>query len=236
MPEAAPLHIAFLLFPQVTQLDLTAPAQVLSRLGNVKLDLVAKTREPVPTDAQFALLPTATFADVPRIDILCVPGGFGTIPAMEDAETMAWVRQVADQAQWVTSVCTGSLILAAAGLLTGYRAACHWASRDQLAFFGAEPATERVVFDRNRVTGGGVTAGIDFALALTAKIRGEDYAKFVQLSLEYDPAPPFDSGSPERADPATLARYRAMVEKFAPGRAEKVRAIAARLAEATPRR
>ena len=231
MPEAAPLHIAFLLFPHVTQLDLTGPAQVLSRLGNAKLDLVARTREPVETDAQFALLPTATFAEIQSTDILCVPGGFGTVAAMEDSETLAWVRQVAGTAQWVTSVCTGSLVLAAAGLLTGYRAACHWASREQLAFFGAEPVAERVVFDRNRVSGGGVTAGIDFALALTARIRGEAHAKFVQLSLEYDPAPPFDSGSPERADPATLARYHAMVEKFAPGREEKVRAIAARLAE-----
>lgn len=224
MPE--PLHIAFLLFPDVTQLDLTGPAQVLSRLGNVRLDLVAKSRDPVSTDAQFALLPTATFADVPRTDILCVPGGFGTVAAMEDMETLDWLKRMAADAQWVTSVCTGSLLLAAAGLLTGYRAACHWASRDQLAWFGAEPVAERVVFDRNRVTGGGVTAGIDFALALTAAIRGEDHARFVQLSLEYDPAPPFDSGSPERADAATLERYRAMVERFAPGRAEKVRRIA----------
>jgi cyclohexyl-isocyanide hydratase len=229
------MHIAFLLFPNVTQLDLTGPAQVLSRMGDVKLDLVAKTREPVETDAQFALLPTATFAEIRSTDILCVPGGFGTVAAMEDPETLAWVRQVAGEAQWITSVCTGSLILAAAGLLTGYRAACHWASRDQLAFFGAEPVAERVVFDRNRVSGGGVTAGIDFALALTARIRGEAHAKFVQLSLEYDPAPPFDSGSPERADAETLARYRAMVEKFAPGREEKVRAIAARLAQGAPR-
>lgn len=228
MSEAAPLHIAFLLYPDVTQLDLTGPAQVLSRLGDVKLDLVARTRDPVPTDAQFALLPTATFAEVPGTDILCVPGGFGTVSAMEDAETLAWLRQVAGTAQWVTSVCTGSLLLAAAGLLTGYRAACHWASRDQLAWFGAEPVAERVVFDRNRVSGGGVTAGIDFALALTAAIRGEEHAKFVQLSLEYDPTPPFDSGSPERADAGTVARYRAMVEKLAPGRAEKVRAIAER--------
>ena len=228
------MHIAFLLFPDVTQLDLTGPAQVLSRMGDVKLDLVAKTREPVQTDAQFALLPTATFAEVQSTDIVCVPGGFGTVAAMEDPETLAWLRQVSEGAEWVTSVCTGSLLLAAAGLLTGYRAACHWASRDQLAFFGAEPATERIVFDRNRVTGGGVTAGIDFALALTAAIRGEAHAKFVQLSLEYDPAPPFDSGSPERADAATLARYREMVEKFAPGRLEKVRAIAARLAKGGP--
>ena len=226
MPELSPIHIAFLLYPNVTQLDLTGPAQVLSRLGNAKVDLVAKTLAPVPTDAQFELLPTATFDDVTRTDILCVPGGFGTVAAMEDAETLDWLRRMAAEAQWVTSVCTGSLLLAAAGLLTGYRAACHWASREQLAWFGAEPVAERVVFDRNRVTGGGVTAGIDFALALTAAIRGEDHARFVQLSLEYDPAPPFDSGSPERADAATLERYRAMVEKFAPGRAEKVRRIA----------
>lgn len=231
MSEVAPLHIAFLLYPNVTQLDLTGPAQVLSRLGNARLDLVAKTRDPVATDAQFALLPTASFDEVRRTDILCVPGGFGTVAAMEDAETLAWIRDVAGTAQWITSVCTGSLILAAAGLLTGYRAACHWASRDQLAWFGAEPVAERVVFDRNRVSGGGVTAGIDFALALTAAIRGEEHAKFVQLSLEYDPAPPFDSGSPENADAATIASYRAMVEKFAPGRADKVRAIAERLAQ-----
>lgn len=229
MPEVAPLHIAFLLYPDVTQLDLTGPAQVLSRLGNAKLDLVARTRDPMPTDAQFALTPTATFDEIARTDILCVPGGFGTVAAMEDEATRAWLQQVAASAQWVTSVCTGSLLLGAAGLLRGYRAACHWASRDQLAWFGAEPVAERVVFDRNRVTGGGVTAGIDFALALTAAVRGEDHARFVQLSLEYDPAPPFDSGSPERADAATLARYHAMVERFGPGRAEKVRAIAAAL-------
>lgn len=229
MAEPAPIHIAFLLFPGITQLDLTGPAQVLSRLGNAKLDLVARTRDPVDTDAQFQLLPTATFADVPRTDILCVPGGFGVVAAMEDAETLAWLRQVGSQASWVTSVCTGSLLLAAAGLLTGYRAACHWASREQLAFFGVEPVAQRVVFDRNRVSGGGVTAGIDFALALTAAIRGEEHARFVQLSLEYDPAPPFDSGSPERASAETLATYHAMMERFAPGRVETVRAIAQRL-------
>lgn len=231
MPASQPIHIAFLLYPNVTQLDLTAPAQVLSRLPDAKIHLVAKSLDPVPTDAQFALLPTATFADVPRADILCVPGGFSTVAAMDDEATMAWLRRVGAEATWVTSVCTGSLLLAAAGLLTGYRAACHWASRDQLAYFGVEPAAERVVFDRNRVSGGGVTAGIDFALALVAAIAGEEHAKFVQLSLEYDPHPPFDSGSPERADPATVAKYDAMVEKYAPGRADKVRAIAEKLAK-----
>lgn len=222
----SPIHIAFLLFPNVTQLDLTGPAQVLSRLGNAKIDLVARTRDPVSTDAGFDLLPTATFADVAHADILCVPGGFGTVAAMEDAETLDWVHRIGTDAPWVTSVCTGSLVLAAAGLLTGYKAACHWASRHQLAWFGAEPVAERTVFDRNRVTGGGVTAGIDFALALTAAIRGEDHAKFVQLSIEYDPAPPFDSGTPEKADPATIARYREMVAKNAPDREARVRAVA----------
>ena len=223
-----PVHVVFLLFPGVTQLDLTGPAQVLSRLGAAKIDLVWKTRDPVPTDAGFDLLPTATLDDVKTADIICVPGGFGTVAVMEDEAVLDWLRAVAASAKWVTSVCTGSLVLAAAGLLDGYRAACHWASREQLGWFGAKPVAERVVFDRNRVTGGGVTAGIDFALALTAAIRGEAHARFVQLSLEYDPAPPFDSGSPDRADAATMERYQAMVAKHAPDRAAKVKAIAAR--------
>jgi cyclohexyl-isocyanide hydratase len=224
-----PIHVAFLLFPNVTQLDLTGPAQVLSRLGNAKIDLVAMTREPVPTDAGFDLLPTATFADVRSADILCVPGGFGTVAVMEDTVTLDWVRNVGCGATWVTSVCTGSLVLAAAGLLDGYKAACHWASRHQLAWFGAEPVADRYVIDRNRVTGGGVTAGIDFALALTALIRGEDHAKFVQLSIEYDPAPPFDSGTPDKADAATLKLYLSMVAKNAPDREARVRAVAERV-------
>lgn len=223
-----PISVAFLLYPNMTQLDLTGPAQVLSRLGNAKIDLVWKTLDPVPTDAGFSIVPTATFADLRSADILCVPGGFGTVAVMEDDEALGWVRQVAADAQWVTSVCTGSLILAAAGLLDGYRAACHWAARDQLAWFGAEPVAERVVFDRNRVTGGGVTAGIDFALALVAAIRGDDHARFVQLSLEYDPAPPFDAGSPDKAGVEAVERYRALVAERSPGRAERVRAIAER--------
>ena len=230
MPELSPIRVAFLLFPNVTQLDLTGPAQVLSRLGNVTIDLVARDLAPVPTDAGFALLPTATFADAAQPDILCIPGGFGVNDAMEDAATMAWVRQAAADAIWVTSVCTGALLLGAAGLLRGYRATTHWASHHHLAAFGALPVKERVVFDRNRVTGGGVTAGIDFGLALTAAIRGEAHARLVQLSLEYDPAPPFDSGSPERADAETLARYQAMAARSAPNRDARTRAAAARLA------
>jgi cyclohexyl-isocyanide hydratase len=223
-----PIRVAFLVYPQVTQLDFTGPAQFLSRLGNAKVDYVWKSREPVPTDAGFSILPTATFAEVGETDLLCVPGGIACVDMMEDEEVLAWVRGVGEGAAWVTSVCTGSLILAAAGLLDGYRAACHWAWREHLALFGAQPVAERVVFDRNRVTGGGVTAGIDFALALTAAIRGEDHARLVQLALEYDPAPPFDSGSPERASEALLAAYRRRMTALAPGREERIRAAAVR--------
>lgn len=221
--------ISFLLFPDVTQLDLTGPAQVLSRMPGARVQLVARTRDPVPTDAGFALLPTATFDDATPADILCVPGGFGVVPAMEDAATLAWVRDAGAQASWVTSVCTGALLLGAAGLLVGYRATTHWASHEYLAAFGAIPVKERVVFDRNRVTGGGVTAGIDFGLGLVAAIHGEAVARFIQLSIEYDPAPPFDSGSPARADPATLAHYAELVAKAAPDRAARYLAAAARL-------
>jgi cyclohexyl-isocyanide hydratase len=143
---------------------------------------------------------------------------------------LAWVRSVGEKAQWVTSVCTGSLILGAAGLLEGYRATSHWAWRDYLKLFGAEPIAERVVFDRNRVTGGGVTAGIDFALALTAQIEGEDYARAVQLGLEYDPHPPFDSGTPAKAGEQLVKRVYERSDRMAPDREERVRAAAERLA------
>ena len=221
-----PISIAFLIYPELTQLDFTGPAQILSRLGNAKLDFVWKSRDPVPTDAGFSILPTATFEEIEAADILCIPGGIACVDVMEDEAALAWVRRVGAGALWVTSVCTGSLILGAAGLLEGYRAACHWAWRDHLALFGAEPVAERVVFDRNRVTGGGVTAGIDFALALTAAVRGEAHARMIQLALEYDPAPPFDSGSPDRAGAELLAAYRKRMEAIAPGREERIRAAA----------
>jgi cyclohexyl-isocyanide hydratase len=224
-----PIKVAFLVYPEVTQLDFTGPAQVLSRLGMAKVDYVWKDMAPVPTDAGFSILPTATFADIDAADILCIPGGIACVDMMEDDETLAWVRHIGEKARWVTSVCTGSLILGAAGLLHGYRAACHWAWRDHLSLFGAEPVAERVVFDRNRVTGGGVTAGIDFAFALTAAVRGEDHARLIQLALEYDPAPPLDSGSPERAGEALLAAYHQRMASLAPGRDERIRAAAARL-------
>ncbi len=205
MSSPSPRTVAFLLFPNVTQLDLTGPAQILSRLPNTKIELVAKDRSPVPTDSGFPLHPTAIFDDVKSAEILCVPGGFGVIEAMQDAATRDWVRAIGADAAWVTSVCTGALVLGAAGLLKGYRATTHWASHDQLGFFGAIPVHERVVIDQNRVTGGGVTSGIDFGLVLVRELESEAVAKFIQLSVEYDPAPPFDCGTPEKAPADVLA-------------------------------
>ncbi|WP_295562568.1 DJ-1/PfpI family protein [uncultured Sphingomonas sp.] len=228
MTTSSPIRIAFLLFPNVTQLDLTGPVQVLSRVGNARLDLVWKTLEPVQTDAGFAILPTATLADIDRADILCVPGGFGVNGVIADDAAMDWVTRIGHEAQWVTSVCTGSLILGAAGLLDGYRAGCHWGQRHMLPLFGATPVAERVVIDRNRVTGGGVTAGIDFALTLTALLRGEAHAKAVQLSLEYDPRPPFDSGTPERAGPDIVAAVERRIQALVPSRDDDLRALAKR--------
>lgn len=227
------IRVVFLVYPNVTQLDLTGPAQVLSRLGEASIDLVWKTHDPVPTDSGFALLPTATLDDVTDADILCVPGGFGCIDVMEDDDALNWVRAVGERAQWVTSVCTGSLILGAAGLINGYRATSHWAWRDYLKLFGAEPVAERVVFDRNRVSGGGVTAGIDFALALTAKIRGEQHARAVQLGLEYDPHPPFESGTPELAGEELVELALQRSNRIAPDREQRVRAVADRMKSVT---
>lgn len=226
MPALSPQSVAFLLFPNVTQLDLTGPAQVLSRLGNTELNLVWKDKDPVPTDAGFPLLPTATFDEIEQVNILCVPGGFGTVEIMQDRDVLDWLRKVAEKADWVTSVCTGSLVLGAAGLLKGYRSGCHWASIDQLEYFDAIPVRERIVEDRNRFSGGGVTSGIDFALALAARIRNEDFARFIQLSIEYDPNPPFDAGSPDKVSPKILERYYKMVDAAMPDREAKVKAIA----------
>lgn len=223
------MHLAFLLFPNVTQLDLTGPAQFLSRLPGAKVDLVWESIAPVPTDAGFSILPTATFANVPAADLICVPGGMGIADVIDHAPALDWVRQVGSGAQWVTSVCTGALVLGAAGLLEGYKATTHWAWHDKLALFGAEPVQARHVIDRNRATGGGVTAGIDFALALMREIAGEDHARMVQLALEYDPAPPFDSGSPAKAGAELIAAYQARAMRLAPDRMARLEASAQRL-------
>jgi cyclohexyl-isocyanide hydratase len=203
-----PLHIGILIFPKVTQLDATGPAQMLARVPGARIHMIWKTRDPVPTDAGFSIVPNATFADCPQLDLVCVPGGTGQIELMTDQETLDFLRRQAAGARYVTSVCTGSLVLGAAGLLKGYKSACHWAWRDMLADFGAIPVAERVVRDRNRISGGGVTAGIDFGLAVAAELAGDEVAKSIQHSFEYDPQPPFDCGSPEKAGPERVARMR----------------------------
>lgn len=223
------MHIAFLLFPGMTQLDMTGPAQFLARLPDAKVDYVWKTLDPVPTDAGFAIVPTAAFGDVQNPDILCVPGGVGVSLVMDDAEAMAWLRQTGASARWVTSVCTGSLILGAAGLLNGYRATTHWAWHHMLSKFGAVPIAARTVVDRNRITGGGVTAGIDFALTLIAEVAGENTAKMLQLGFEYDPAPPFTGGTPSTVEADILATYRAINAAALAKREAEISAIAMRL-------
>lgn len=204
------LHIGFLLFPNVTQLDLTGPAQILSRVPGARVHLVWQRLEPVLTDVGFTINPTTTFAACPQLDVLCVPGGFGVGEQLTDAATMAFLREQGAGARYVTSVCNGSLLLGAAGLLKGYQSACHWLWRHYLSEFGAEPVAARVVRDRNRLSGGGVTAGIDFGLTLAAELAGEEVAKTLQLVFEYDPQPPFDCGSPEKAGPELVARIRAL--------------------------
>ncbi|MBT8498084.1 thiamine biosynthesis protein ThiJ [Pantoea agglomerans] len=209
-----PLHIGLLLFPDVTQLDLTGPWEVFARTPGVECHLIWKDLQPVRSDRGLSILPTTTFADCPPLDVICVPGGPGQIALMSDDVTLNFLRQQADQAKWVTSVCTGSLVLGAAGLLKGYRATSHWSSIDQLVLLGAEPVSQRVVRDRNRISGAGVTSGIDFALTLVAEIAGDAVAKAVQLQMEYDPEPPFTSGSPHTAPPQEVEQARAKMAEF----------------------
>jgi cyclohexyl-isocyanide hydratase len=209
-----PLQIGLLLFPDVTQLDLTGPWEVFARTPGVECHLIWKDLQPVRSDRGLSILPTTTFADCPPLDVLCVPGGPGQIALMSDDVTLNFLRQQAEQAKWVTSVCTGSLVLGAAGLLKGYCATSHWSSIDQLALLGAEPVSQRVVRDRNRISGAGVTSGIDFALTLVAEIAGDAVAKSVQLQMEYDPEPPFTSGSPHTASPQEVEQARAKMAEF----------------------
>lgn len=206
---ANPIHIGFLIYPNVTQLDATGAAEILSRVPDAVIHMVWKNTAPVATDAGFSINPTDSFATCPQLDILCVPGGKGQRPLMADSEVLGFLQQQGTAARYVTSVCSGSLLLGAAGLLKGYRAASHWAFRDLLPMFGAEPVAERVVRDRNRITGGGVTAGIDFGLTMAAEIAGEDVAKQIQLLVEYNPDPPFDAGTPEKAGAAIAEKVRA---------------------------
>ncbi len=195
-----PLTVGMVLYPNFTLLDLAGPQAALGLHG--RMLLLWKNLEPVATDGGFSVNPTTTFDDCPDdLDVLFVPGGFGTNSAMRDGEILEFLARVASRARYVTSVCSGSLLLGMAGLLDGYRAATHWACYPALEATGAMATRERVVADRNRFTGGGVTSGIDFGLTLLAELRGEQAAKLSQLLLEYNPAPPFDTGTPDAAGP-----------------------------------
>ena len=200
---STPLQIGLVIFPRVTQLDFTGPLQVFSRVPGAKVHLIWKRIEPVATDTVLTLTPTMTLAECPQLDVICVPGGLGTDDMVNDEEMLNFLRKQAVGAKYVTSVCTGSLVLGAAGLLRGYRAATHWTAMDLLGEFGATATPTRACIDRNRITGGGVTAGIDFALTLVSLLVDRGTAEAIQLGIEYNPAPPFSAGSPDTA-PAEL--------------------------------
>lgn len=209
-------QIAFLIYPEFTALDMVGPHYMLTSLMGSKTHIVAKTREPVKSDAGLVFMPSMSFDDCPEeLDIICVPGGAaGTLAAIQDEATLAFLASRGARAKYVTSVCTGSLLLGAAGLLQGYTATSHWAALDVLSEFGATPTTGRVVRDRNRITGGGVTAGIDFGLYLVGQLRDKTYAEGVQLLAEYAPDPPYHAGTPDTAPPHVRQMMEAMMVDF----------------------
>jgi cyclohexyl-isocyanide hydratase len=226
--HATPLQFGLLVFPQLRQLDLTGPYEVFATWPGGRVRLVAKTLEPVIASTGLVLKPDVSFDDCSQLDVLCIPGGAGVNALMADEPTLAFIKRQAEGARFVTSVCTGALVLGAAGLLKGKRATTHWASHHLLASLGATPVHARVVRDGNLMTGGGVTAGIDFALTLIADLAGETVAQAIELNLEYAPAPPFNAGSPETA-PATVVE--AVRKRMSPIIEERCR-----LAEAAAKR
>lgn len=197
-------NIGFVIFPMITQLDFTGPLQVLNRVPGGRTHIVAKSLDPVPTDCGLGLVPTVTFDDCPALDMICIPGGLGVQDAILDPLTVTFVARQAANARYVTSVCTGTFVLGAAGLLEGRRATTHWAYTDLLATFGAIYEKGRVVRDGNLITAGGVSSGIDFGLEIARDIAGEGAAQSIQLMIEYDPAPPFDAGHPDKAPDTVL--------------------------------
>jgi cyclohexyl-isocyanide hydratase len=228
------LQIGMLLFPKLTQLDLTAPLEVFHRIPDAKVHLVWKTAGRdglVHSESGLGIAPTTSIDDCPPLDLVFIPGGSGQMAVMEDAAVLRFVREQGTRARWVTSVCTGAFVLGAAGLLEGYAATTHWAFRDLLPLVGARPADGRVVVDRNRITAGGVTAGIDFALRVVAEIAGERRAKEIALELEYDPDPPFRSGHPSVAEPDVVETVRARFAERFRKRQDQIRRVVAPAAE-----
>jgi cyclohexyl-isocyanide hydratase len=218
--------VVFALYPRITQLDFTGPFEVFARLPGARCVLASTDGGTIQGDGGITFTGVVRLADVSGCALLCVPGGFGTVAAMDDPAYLAQLRRLGAQARFVTSVCTGSLLLAAAGFLRGRRAACHWAWRELLQEFGAIPDANRIVRDGNVITGGGVTAGIDMALSVMAEIAGVDHAQTVQLALEYAPEPPFDCGRPERARPEIVAAALKRLDSMRTERAAVVRRAA----------
>ena len=220
MTDMPATNIVFLLFPGITQLDFTAPAQALSRMPGATIVGAAASLDPIATDSGFSIVPTHDFASCPQADILCIPGGHGVADALGHAATIDFITRQAAGAEWVTSVCTGAFLLGRAGLLNGKRATTHWGYTHLLSLVGAEYVGSRVVEDGHVVTSGGVTSGLDFALTLIARLRGEAVAQAIQLAIEYDPAPPFPGGHPDRAPKAITAGLKDHVYDAAAARME----------------
>jgi putative intracellular protease/amidase len=218
----AKFRIVFILYPRLTQLDFTGPYEVLARVPDTEVIIASKDGGVLKTELGLTFTDLAKLSDVASADMIMIPGGPGQTDAMQDPEFMAQVKRLGASARYITSVCTGSLILAAAGLLTGKRAGSHWAYRELLSAFGAIPDDARVVNDGNAFTGGGVTAGIDIALTIAAEIAGDDVAKMIQLAIEYAPAPPFKCGRPEIAEEKTVAAVRQLFSGFAQQRREAI--------------
>ena len=219
--------IGMLIFPDMTQLDFTGPYEVFSQMPGCEVRVIAATLQPIAARGGLKFIPDTAMADAPPLDLVFVPGGPGVGPLMEDRAVLEFLRRQSQQAKYVTSVCTGALVLGAAGLLKGYRATTHWLSLDLLPVFGATAMPDRVVFDRNRITGGGVTAGIDFALSIAGEILGADAAKSIQLLIEYNPAPPFACGHPATADAAIVDNVRAARAPMQTARLESAKRAAA---------
>lgn len=222
-------RIGLLVFPDIMQLDMTGPHEVFTKLPEAEVLLIWKSSDPVAAAGGMRILPDVTYENCPPLDLICVPGGAGMNALLNDEETLSFIRKQAETARYVTSVCTGSLVLGAAGLLKGKRAACHWMSRDMLKEFGAVPDASRVVVDGKFISGGGVTAGIDFGLTVVAEIFGDDQAKAIQLGIEYAPQPPFDAGSPETAGPEVEAAARDAAKGRQAEREAAVRQAAAKI-------
>jgi putative intracellular protease/amidase len=218
----AKFRIVFILYPRLTQLDFTGPYEVLARIPNTEVIIASKDGGVLKTELGLTFTDLAKLSDIDRADLIMIPGGPGQTEAMQDPVFMADVKRLGEQAKYVTSVCTGSLILAAAGLLKGKRAGSHWAYRELLPMFGAIADDARVVRDGNAITGGGVTAGIDIGLTIAAELAGEDVAKMIQLAIEYAPAPPFNSGRPEIAEEKTVAAVKNLFAGFAAQRREAI--------------